>query len=499
MQDTQNKNYKSILKGSAVFGGTQVFTILVNLIRTKAIAVFLGPLGMGVSALLTGTANMIQQFSSLGINLTAVKDVSKFEQIEDKDEVLNQISYIRLLFFILAIIGASMCLLFAVELSELTFDNLNYIFHIRLLSIFVFLSIISSGELSILQGEKKLKEIAIGSIVSACVGLLVGLPIYYLLKTDGIVPGMIALSLSSYLTFVYQNKQNFNFNKIFFPKNFKFFLAVSKRMISLGVILMISILLGTLINYLLNLFITKNGGVGDVGYFQAANSMTNQYIGLVFSAMAIDYFPRLSAVSHEKEKVNEIVNSQLEIVLLLVSPILTIFMLLSPLIVEILLTKKFIIIVPLLNAMALGAFFKAASYPLGYISFAKGDQRVFFWLEGIFGNFLQITLNICFYYFFGLRGLGFSFIAIYIIYLIVISIVTNKIYKLNFNSISVRLFLFLGISCVFIFLVNVIIENLVLKYVIGLTATVILNYFCISELNKRVSFSEFIMSKFKKK
>lgn len=499
MQETQNKNYKSILKGSAIFGGTQIFTILVNLFRAKAIAVFLGPSGMGISALLTSAANTIQQFSSLGINLTAVKDVAQLSEISDKNEIINRLSYIRLLCFCLATFGTIICLLFAVQLSKLTFGNQNYTYHFRFLSIFIFFTISSAGELSILQGNKKLKKIAVGSIVSAGSGLIVGVPLYYFMRTEGIVPGMISLSLSSYLTFFYHNRDNFYFKKIFFPENFHLFWSSSKRLIGLGVILMISTLIGTLVTYLLNIFITDNGGVGDVGFFQAANSLTNQYIGLVFTAMAIDYFPRLAAVSHEKEKINEVVNSQLEIVLLLVAPLVTTFMLFSPLIIKILLTEKFLLILPLLNAMALGAFFKAASYPLGYISFAKGDQKVFFWLEGILGNLLQISLNILFYCFFGLVGLGFSFIAIYVLYLLIIGAVTKKVYHFSFNEISIKLIILLGGGCIFVYLINTLVENLVAKYIVGASATIFLIYFCTVEINKRVNFSEYLRTKLKKK
>lgn len=499
MQETHNKNYKSILKGSAIFGGTQIFTIVVNLFRAKAIAVFLGPAGMGISSLLTSTANMIQQFSSFGINLTAVKDVAQVSESKDNGEIINRLSYIRLLFFCLGVIGGLVCLVFSSQLSMLTFGHQNYIFHFRLLSIFIFFTIISGGELSILQGQKQLKKIATGSIVSAVIGLTIGVPLYYYIKVDGIVPGMIAMSFSAYLTYFYHNKDNFYFKKIFFPENLSFFWSVSKRMISLGTILMISTLLGTLITYLLNIFITKNGGVGDVGFFQAANSMTNQYIGLVFTAMAIDYFPKLAAVSHENEKINEVVNSQLEVVLLLVTPIVLIFMLFSPLAIKILLTEKFIHIKPLLNAMALGVFFKAASYPLGYISFAKGDHKVFFWLEGILANLLQLGLNILFYYFFGLKGLGYSFIAIYITYLIIIGIVTNKVYNFTFTKISLKLIFFLGMGCLVVYLIDNTVDLPIIKYSIAGIATICLIIYCGVEINKRISFYGFLKSKFKNK
>ena len=64
LMSTNSNSYKSIMKGTAIFGGTQFFAILVNLIRGKLVALFLGPEGMGISSLMMSSMNTIQQFSS---------------------------------------------------------------------------------------------------------------------------------------------------------------------------------------------------------------------------------------------------------------------------------------------------------------------------------------------------------------------------------------------------------------------------------------------------
>ncbi|HBC22142.1 MAG TPA: O-antigen translocase, partial [Porphyromonadaceae bacterium] len=47
--------YKSILKGNSIFGGMQMFQILISLVRGKFVAMFLGPAGMGMASLFTAT------------------------------------------------------------------------------------------------------------------------------------------------------------------------------------------------------------------------------------------------------------------------------------------------------------------------------------------------------------------------------------------------------------------------------------------------------------
>lgn len=75
-KNKDENSYRSILKGTSVFGGVQVFQILINMVRGKFVALFLGPDGMGVSALLTSATSTVQQFGSLGLNLAIVKEVA---------------------------------------------------------------------------------------------------------------------------------------------------------------------------------------------------------------------------------------------------------------------------------------------------------------------------------------------------------------------------------------------------------------------------------------
>ena len=64
MEDSSKNSYRSILKGTSIFGGMQVFLILINLVRGKFVAMFLGPEGMGISSLFNATANTVVKASS---------------------------------------------------------------------------------------------------------------------------------------------------------------------------------------------------------------------------------------------------------------------------------------------------------------------------------------------------------------------------------------------------------------------------------------------------
>ena len=80
-------SYRNIVKGAAIFGGVQIFQMLITILRGKAVAIFLGPAGSGVAALFASTTNIIIQFSSLGLGLSAVRDISQANESGDLERM----------------------------------------------------------------------------------------------------------------------------------------------------------------------------------------------------------------------------------------------------------------------------------------------------------------------------------------------------------------------------------------------------------------------------
>ena len=395
MEDNKTSSYRKIVKGTALFGGVQVFNILVSLIRGKLIAIILGPEGMGISSLLTSSTNMLQQFSSLGLNYSAVKDISYAKENGDQERLSLVIHVLRRLLHLTSLIGSLISILFAEQLSLLAFGTTDYKWSFVGLSIMIYFTTLSNGELAILQGVRMLKQLAYSSIIGSLLGLMVGVPLYYYYGYDGIVPAMIVLSLMTYLfNRYYANKvQHYHLKA-----NWDVTKTIGRTMLALGMILLVSGLLTTISNYLLNTFISNFGSLQDVGLYQAANSITNQYVGVVFAAMGADFFPRLSGVSKDNTKIRALVNQQSEIVMLIVAPLAILLIMTAPLMIRLLLSKEFLPLISVVRFMGIGLFFKAMAYPMGYISFAKGDKKFFFWFDGVTGNIMTLILNIIFYY-----------------------------------------------------------------------------------------------------
>lgn len=428
----EGNSYGSILKSTSIFGGIQIYQILITLIRGKFVAMFLGVAGMGVNALFTSLAQTLTQFSSLGLNLAIVKEVATLK--EDPKALAHASAVAARLVFITATAGALICFIFSPILSKITFASDKYTGQFMLLSLMIFFTIAGNGFLSMLQGMRELKRISVASLSGAASGLIFGVPLYYFLGTKGIVPAMICVALTTFICYILSTKISLKD----LPKDIKLTWQssspIAKKLIMLGLILMTNELIGALVTYSTNLYIRYFGALENVGLFQAANSLTNQYAGVVFTAMLLDFFPRLSAAASDNVKMRNIVNRQLEIVSLIATPLMSLLILSSPLVIKLLLTDEFEAILPLMRWMGIGVLIKALMFPLGYIAFAKDNRKLFFWLEGVICNILTLFLNCLFYSLFDLIGLSYALIADCIICFAIYCIVNNKLYGYRLNK-----------------------------------------------------------------
>lgn len=417
-------SFRNIIKGTSIFGGVQIFNILISAIRLKFVAIILGPTGMGVAGLFNSVSLTIQQFASLGLNLAVVKEIGYAK--EDKRQLSDVITAIRPLILMSASIGALLCLLFPGLLSDMTFGDVSYTGAFLILAAAVFFSISGSALMSVLQGLHAVKPLSKASVIGSSVGLIVGVPLYWLLGTNGIVPAMSILALSTCLWYFLSLRKELKVSPNEWSRELH--LPILKRVLFMGLVLMSNDLFRNLVNFLINIFIRKNGGMEDVGFFQSCSTMTSQYSAIVFTAMAMDYLPRLSGVSGDNLRMCEVVNRQMEIVGLLITPTACAVIFFAPWVMQILQTDAFLKAVTLLRLMAFGVIIRALMYPLGYIIFAKDNRRLFFWMESIGANLLTLILTCGAFTLFGLNGLGYAAITDCTICLCVYIIVNHRLY-----------------------------------------------------------------------
>ncbi|MCM1153579.1 MAG: oligosaccharide flippase family protein [Muribaculum sp.] len=427
-KETDN-SYKSILKGTSFFGGMQVFLILINLIRGKLVAMLLGPEGMGIANLFNTSSATVQRFASLGLNLAIVREVvatkTDTSLLQRMREVVMRVVMLTALF------GCLICVAFSVQLSRFSFGTDSYSWQFVMLGASVALTIAGNGKMSILQGLHEVKALSVSSIIGAITGLVISVPMYYIWGKAAIVPAIVLYSLSTYVTYSIYLRKKLRRDRS--PIRWREHFPLIKRLISLGVILMANELIFTLCSYLTSVFIRSCEELDSLGLYQAAHSITSQYMGVIFSAMSLDYFPRLTETARDNDRMTEVVNRQSMLVALVATPLSVLLIVFAPLVIRILLSEEFESVVGLLRLFSIGVLLQAYSFSMGYISFAKGNKRLFFILEGVYCNLQTLLLSCGGYYLWGLNGLGYGMILDFTLCIIVYYVVNHVMYGYRFS------------------------------------------------------------------
>ena len=196
-------SYRSIMKATSIFGGVQVFNILITLIRGKAVALLIGTAGMGLNGLLLSGLKLVQTLTSLGISESAVRDMSIAFGSGDETKLATTYTVFRRWIWFTAILGAISSILFAPLLSRFAFGNDKYTSaFVWLSSTFIF-GALSGGIYTVLRATRKISYLAQANIYGSIAGLLVSLPILYFWRLEGVLPSIIMASVTGYLISLY--------------------------------------------------------------------------------------------------------------------------------------------------------------------------------------------------------------------------------------------------------------------------------------------------------
>lgn len=490
---SNQSSYKQILKATSLFGGVQVFNILITIIRTKFVAILLGPAGMGITGLLNITITFIGKLTNFGLGTSAVKNIAAAYGNGNIQRVSKVASILKRLVWATGILGSLLTFLLSSWLSEITFGNSDYTYSFIWISITLLFNQLSTGQSVLLRGMRKFRYLAQASMIGSIVGLITTVPLYYFFGEDGIVPGIVITSLSSLaLTWYYANKVKLGTSIVSKEET----LSEGKDMLRMGFLISLSGLITLGVSYLVRIFINNFGGLVEVGLYNAGFAILNSYVGMIFTSMSTDYYPRLAAVSQNNEQARNVINHQAEITLLIISPVILVFLVFIDLAVIILYSEKFVGVNEMIIWAAMGILFKTAGWAIAYIFLAKGNSRLFFWNE-LGMNCYMLIFNLIGYYFWGLEGVGVSFLISYVLYVIQVYTVSHKNYDFQFYKGPLKIFFFqllLASICLF---QSKMLEN-PYTYIFGSILIIISALYSFVELNKRIDLKS-ILNGFKNK
>ena len=420
------------MKAMGLFGGVQVMGILCSIIRTKLVALWIGPVGIGLFGLFNNALEMISTGTNLGIRSSSVRDISQALAGQDRSLVSRMIAVVRKWSLWLGLAGALLTLVMAPLLSQLTFGDGTHIWGFVALSVAVLLQALTNGEYAVLQGTARLKRLASVTLWGTIVGLAVSIPLFYLLRERSILPSIIAYALAlATFAWLFRDRE---YPAAHVDRRETF--DMGKGFVRLGIYMTLGNFASILASYAFNAWLNVHAGTEQVGFYQAGYTLINKYTGLILTALGMEYYPRLSQVADSRIRLRAFVSQEINVSLAVMAPVVALFILLRELVVWILYTPEFNVILTFVSWGMIGTVLRTLSWCLAFTILAKGDGKTYLWTE-VASAIINLVLNIVFYRWWGLTGLGVAFLVSYLLYSIIVAVVYFGMYRLRVTRASI--------------------------------------------------------------
>ena len=408
----KDRSYGQILKSSSILGAVQIVVYLATIIRTKIAAVVLGPSGLGVFSLFQSIVITIGMLSNLGIATSGVREIADAHGEGDGRRLAATSSALRRISLLTGLAGWGLTILLSYPLAKLTFGEPERQKEIMLLGATLLLSSIAGGHAAVVQGCRKIGDLARLQVASSIIGSAVSILLYLWLKHDGIVVSFVAGGgVQFFFSWWYGRKIASDGGKIAWTETFD----LSRQLLVLGIAFMWNGITTCLVSFGTRAFIVSQMGLEANGIYQAAWGISGMFAGFILAAMGTDFYPRLTAAAGEVEVMNRLVNEQTEIGVLLAMPGLLGTLVITPWLMEIFYTAEFSAGTVMVYWFALGAFGQIVSWPLGYIQMAKGASKAFMVTQTLF-NSVHFGLTMICVAIFGIKGAAIAFPILYVIY-----------------------------------------------------------------------------------
>lgn len=366
------KNSKNILKATFILGSSSVFQMALTIIRTKILAILLGPAGVGLAGLLNTLMTTAGGLFDLGSSNSATRSVAEANSKADRDAIGQIRTVVTLLSIILGVVGCLVVFFAAKPLAALMLGSTEQSYLVQIVSVGVLFTITAGVQGAFINGMRRIGDMARITVIGNVLGTIISVFIAWQFRSDGIIYYVIAVPLITLLvTLIFLVKVSIPYQLL----KLEDFIKQSRIILKLGIPMMISGLVGNAMMLIVRGRIANKLGLEAVGLFQVAWAISGIYIGFVLSAMAKEYYPRLTGMIDSLQNTNQAVNDQAKLSIWIITPLLLGVAALAPFIVHILYTSEFLPVVGTLRWMALGTVLKVLTWAMGFIWLARGMGR----------------------------------------------------------------------------------------------------------------------------
>jgi PST family polysaccharide transporter len=431
---------KDLVKGSGALTLVSVGEMIVRFVRTKFIAMILGPAGLGFIAQLTNFFETLRIFGDMGARQAVVRQIAETrlsggrESEAYKDVISSS--------FVIALSAASLTALvvtlFSHPFSKILFGDDSHARFIVAMALLLPMASISTVVGAIIRGNLDFSAFAKYTLAAYLVLILVTPPLLYKFHLWGAVAlqGLFFLfPLIAYL--VLNGKSTFlRFSK-------KLHAHIIRYQFEDGALQVYLMLLNQLTRIGVGVWVINVLGLESMGVYQMALAFSTVYVAMPIQAMSSYVFPMIAA-ARNSEEINREINDSFRFPVFILMPILITMMVTPGIFIRIFFSAKFLVGIYALRILLFYSLTMIFYSPLVTALMAKRHLKVIYVITAL--STLSLFLMMWpFFYYWKLAGIALAFSVSGILLAIVYYIFAKRHLEFYVSPKNIRLMILSGI------------------------------------------------------
>lgn len=404
---SEQTSYKEIVKSTSIIGvATAIYTFL-NIVRTMILFRLLSVASYGVFGVFNSIANWVTAVSGLGIGNSGVREIADAAAAGDETRMMRMVATLRRASIVTGLLGLVILAGLAFPLTSLSFSgSYQYGWDLVLLSVSIFFTAVSAGQIALINGLRRMRELAMLTIIGALAGTLITVPLVWIWRVHGIAPSMVAVTgVTMLASWWYARKIKVKAEVITWRDVWR----EAGPLLKLGFAFIVTGVLSTGALLVIRVLVQRYLGNNAQGLYSAAYQLSGLYVGIILGAMGRDFFPRLTGAAADPVRRTRLVNEQIQVGVLLATPGVLATLGLCSWVLRILAGTRYLGAVSIVQWQIIGVFVQTMSWPIGYVLLAKADGRAYIWSEVattiFYVGFVFVAIRL-----WGLEGAGIGFL-----------------------------------------------------------------------------------------
>ncbi len=178
--------------------------------------------------------------------------------------------------------------MFALPVSKLTFGSVERAGAVALLGLAVFFRLVSSGQAALIQGMRRIHDLAVMGVLGAALGAAITIALVYIFGEQGVAPSLVAgAAMGLVISWWYSRRVQIQLPAMSRTE----VTQEAASLLKLGFAFMLSGLLMMGAAYAVRAIILRMDGLEAAGFFSAAWTLGGLYVGIILQAMGGRFLP----------------------------------------------------------------------------------------------------------------------------------------------------------------------------------------------------------------